>query len=53
MAQSKNEAESKAAESAIDFAFKMADLAVKTPAGDTFEIGGQTVTGVKQPTSSI
>jgi hypothetical protein len=45
MAQSKNEAERKAAESAID-------LAVKTPAGATFEIGGKTVTGVKPPTSS-
>ncbi len=52
MAQSKNEAERKAAENAIDFAFKMADLAVKTPAGATFEIGGKTVTGVKSPTSS-
>lgn len=53
MAQSKDEAERKAAEDAIDFAFKMADLAVKTPAGTTFEIGGQKITGVKQPTSSI
>lgn len=52
LAQSKNEAERKAAEDAIDFAFKMADLAVKTPAGATFEIGGKKVTGVKQPTSS-
>lgn len=52
MVQSKNESERKAAEDAIDFAFKMADLAVKTPAGATFDIGGQTVTGVKQPTSS-
>jgi len=52
MAQSKNEAERKAAEDAIDFAFKMADLAVKTPAGTTFEVGGRKVTGVKPPTSS-
>lgn len=52
MAQSKDEAERKAAEEAIDFAFKMADLAVKTPAGTTFDIGGQTVAGVKPPTSS-
>ena len=52
MAQSKNEAERKAAEDAIDFAFKMADLAVKTPAGTTFNIGGQKVTGAKPPTSS-
>jgi len=52
MAQSKNKAEKKAAEDAIDFAFKMADLAVKTPAGTTFEIGGKKVAGVKPPTSS-
>ena len=52
MAQSKNKAERKAAEDAIDFAFKMADLAVKTPAGTTFNIGGQKVAGVKPPTSS-
>lgn len=52
MAKSKNEAERKAAEDAIDFAFKMADLAVKTPAGTTFNIGGQKVAGVKPPTSS-
>lgn len=52
MAQSKNEAEKKAAEDAIDFAFKMADLAVKTPAGTTFDIGGKKVAGVKPPTSS-
>lgn len=52
MAQSKNEAERKAAEDAIDFAFKVADLAVKTPAGTTFDIGGQKVAGVKPPTSS-
>lgn len=52
MAQSKNEAERKAAEDAIDFAFKMADLAVKTPAGTTFDIGGKKVAGVKPPTSS-
>lgn len=52
MAQSKNKAERKAAEDAIDFAFKMADLAVKTPAGTTFEIGGKKVAGVKPPTSS-
>ncbi len=52
MAQSKNEAERKAAENAIDFAFKMADLAVKTPAGTTFDIGGQKITGVKPATSS-
>lgn len=52
MAQSKDKAERKAAEDAIDFAFKMADLAVKTPAGTTFEIGGKKVAGVKPPTSS-
>ena len=52
MAKSKNEAERKAAEDAIDLAFKMADLAVKTPAGTTFEIGGKKVAGVKPPTSS-
>ena len=52
MAQSKNKAEKKVAEDAIDFAFKMADLAVKTPAGTTFEIGGKKVAGVKPPTSS-
>ena len=52
MAQSKDEAERKAAEDAIDFAFKMADLAVKTPAGTTFNIGGQKVTGIKPASSS-
>ena len=52
MAQSKDKAESKAAEEAIDFAFRMADLAVKTPAGTTFDIGGQKISGVKPPTSS-
>ncbi|MCR4342584.1 MAG: hypothetical protein NUV40_01610 [Patescibacteria group bacterium] len=52
MAQSKDKAERKAAEDAIDFAFKMADLAVKTPAGTTFDIGGKKVAGVKPPTSS-
>ena len=52
MAQSKDKVERKAAEDAIDFAFKMADLAVKTPAGTTFEIGGKKVAGVKPPTSS-
>lgn len=52
MAQSKNEAERKSAEDAIDFAFRMADLAVKTPAGTTFDIGGKKISGVKPPTSS-
>ncbi len=51
MAQSKDAVEKKAAEEAIDFAFRMADLAVKTPAGTTFDIGGQKIAGVK-PTAS-
>lgn len=52
MAQSKDKAERKAAEDAIDFAFRMADLVVKTPAGTTFDIGGQKIAGVKPPASS-
>lgn len=52
MAQSKDKAEREVAEEAIDFAFRMADLAVKTPAGTNFEVGGQKITGVKPPTSS-
>lgn len=52
LTQSKNEAERQAAEDEIDLALKVANLAVKTPAGTTFEIGGRTVTGVKPPPSS-
>lgn len=52
LAQSANETERKAAEDEIDLALKLADLAVKTPAGTTIKIGDQTITGVKPPPSS-
>lgn len=52
MAQSENEAERQAAEDEIDLAFKMADLAIKTPAGTTFEIGGQKISGLKTSSGS-
>ncbi len=52
MSESKDSREREEAEAEINRAFKIAELAIKTPAGTTLEVGGQKIVGLKQPSGS-
>ena len=52
MAESKDSREREEAEAEIDRAFKIAELAIRTPAGTMLDVGGQKIVGLKQPSGS-